>query len=91
MNKLVESKLMKWLEKVSVALSESPTFSTIASGMQGNLGFIMVGAVIQVGLAIANMVFGLPTTNEWYIRINSIYNTTMGLLSLMVTFNIAFN
>ena len=91
MNKLVESKLMKWLEKVSVTLSESPTFSTIASGMQGNLGFIMVGAVIQVGLAIANMVFGLPTTNEWYIRINSIYNTTMGLLSLMVTFNIAFN
>lgn len=91
MNKLAESKFMKWLEDISMKLSASPTFSTVATGMQGNLGFIMVGAVIQVGLAIANMVFGLPTDNAWYIRINTIYNTTMGLLSLLVTFNIAYN
>lgn len=88
-NKIAESKFMKWLEKVSMKISASPAFSSISSGMMGTMGLIMVGAVIQVGLAIATLC-GLDSTGTVYTTIYTVYEATMGMLGLFTVFNLAY-
>lgn len=87
--KFAESKFMKWLEKISMKISASPAFSSIASGMMGTMGLIMVGAVVQVGLAIAS-IFGLDSTGTVYTTIYAVYEVTMGIFGLFNAFNLAY-
>ena len=90
MNRIVESKFMKSLDNFSMKLSGSAVFSTISSGMSGNLSFIMISAVIQIFLYFASLL-GLETTSELYIRINSLNTTCMAFFSVFIAFNIASN
>ena len=89
-NKLAESKFMKGLEKLSDKLSASPAFSSISGGMGGTMGLIMLGAIVQVILAIGTNFFGLETTSTFYTKFYAIYQMSMGSMGLFMTFNIAY-
>lgn len=87
--KIAESKFMKWLEKVSMKVSGSPVFSSIAGGMMGTMGLIMVGAVIQIGLALATYC-GLDPQGTVYTTIYTVYEMTMGSLGMFNAFQLAY-
>lgn len=89
-NKLAESKFMKALEKMSDKLSSSPAFSTISQGMGGTMGLIMIGAIIQVFLALGTTFFGLDSTGVLYTKLYAVYQLTMGALGLFMSFNLAY-
>lgn len=89
-NKLAESKFIKGLENISDKLSDSPTFSTISQGMGATMGLIMIGAIIQITLALGTTFFGLSPQGQFYIRLYAIYQMTMGSMGLFMTFNIAY-
>ena len=89
-NKLAESKFMKSLEKLSDKLSASPAFSSISGGMGGTMGLIMLGAIVQVILALGTNFFGLETTSTFYTKFYAIYQMSMGSMGLFMTFNIAY-
>ncbi len=89
-NKLAESKFMKGLEKLSDKLSSSPAFSSISGGMGGTMGLIMLGAVVQIILALGTQFFGLDSTGAFYTRFYAIYQMSMGSMGLFLTFNLAY-
>lgn len=89
-NKLAESKFMKTLEKISDKLSASPAFSSLSLGMGGTMGLIMIGAVVQIVLAIGTTFFGLDSSGEFYTRFYAIYQMTMGCMGLFMAFNLAY-
>ena len=89
-NKLAESKFMKTLEKISDKLSSSPAFSSISGGMGGTMGLIMVGAIIQIILALGTNFFGLDSTGTFYTKLYAVYQMSMGSMGLFMTFNLAY-
>ena len=56
-NRIAESKFIKTLEKISDKLSASSTFSTISGGMGATMGLIMIGAVVQIILALGTQLY----------------------------------
>lgn len=95
MNKAIEnfanSKFMTWLRDFSQKLSQSPTFSTISSGMGGTMGLIMIGAVIQIICALGGMAFGWKAGDPIYDAIYMPYKLTMGMLGFFMCFTLAYN
>ena len=95
MNNAVErfanSKFMTWLREFSQKLSQSPTFSTISSGMGGTMGLIMIGAVIQIICALGGMFFGWQAGQPLYDAIYLPYKLTMGMLGFFMCFTLAYN
>ncbi len=95
MNNAVErfanSKFMTWLREFSQKLSQSPTFSTISSGMGGTMGLIMIGAVIQIICALGGMFFGWQAGQPIYDAIYLPYKLTMGMLGFFMCFTLAYN
>ncbi len=89
-NRIAESKFIKPLEKISDKLSASSTFSTISGGMGATMGLIMIGAVVQIILALGTQLFGLSASSEFYTRLYMVYQMTMGSLGLFMAFNIAY-
>ena len=89
-NKIAESKFMKALEKLSDKLTNSPAFSSISGGMGSTMGLIMIGAVVQIILALGTNFFGLDANGEFYKRFYAIYQMSMGCMGLFMTFNIAY-
>ncbi len=87
---IAESKFMKALERLSDKLSASPAFSSISGGMGGTMGLIMLGAIIQVILALGTNFFGLDSTGQFYTRMYAIYQMSMGSMGLFMTFNLAY-
>ncbi len=84
-------KFMTELRKFSEKLSQSPAFSAISSGMSANMGIIMIGAVIQIFLAIGGLIFGWESGTEIYETIYMPYKLTMGILGLFMSFALAYN
>lgn len=89
--KIAESKFMKGLEDISLKMSSSKLFSTISGGMGGTMGLIMIGAMIQIILAIGTNFCGMDAQGVVYAKLNLIYQCTMGLMALFMTFNMAYN
>lgn len=87
--KISNSKFMQKLEEISMKMSGSKIFSTISSGMGGTMGLIMIGAIVQIVLALATNFFGMDTESAAYIKINTIYQSTMGIMSIFMAFNMA--
>lgn len=88
--KIAESKFMKKLEEISMKMSGSKIFSTISGGMGGTMGLIMIGAIIQIILAISSNFFGLSTESIAYVKMNTIYQSTMGIMAIFMAFNMAY-
>lgn len=91
LERFAESKFMVWLKDFSENLSKNEVFSTISSGMSANMGLIMVGAVIQVALAIGSLLFDFKAGDYLYDVLYMPYQVTMGLLGIFMTFNLAHN
>lgn len=87
--KLADSKFMHWLEDFSLKISSMPSFSALSNGMGGAMGFIMVGAVIQVISVMGTTFFGLETTSQLYQILQVPYTFTMGILAFFLAFNVA--
>lgn len=87
--KLTDSKFMHWLEDFSLKISSMPSFSALSNGMGGTMGFIMVGAVIQVISVMGTTFFGLETTSQLYQILQVPYTFTMGILAFFLAFNVA--
>lgn len=88
--KIAESKFMKKLEEVSMKMSSSKVFSTISGGMGGTMGLIMIGAIIQIILAIGTNFFGMDPGGAVYTRLNLIYQSSMGIMAIFMAFNMAY-
>ena len=91
LEKFSNSKFMTKLQEFSVKLSSSPAFSTLSNGMGATMGLIMIGAVVQIICAIANLAFGVEAGNQIYDSIYLVYNMTMEILALFMTFSLAYN
>lgn len=89
LEKIAESKFMQSLEKLSVKLSSSAEFDALSNGMGGSMGIIMIGAVIQIILAIGTNFFGLDPNGQLHGILSVPYTLTMGLLGLFLSFNLA--
>lgn len=89
-SKLAESKFMKGLETISDKLSSSPAFSSLSGGMGGTMGLIMIGAVVQVILALGTNFLGLDSTGAFYTKFYAIYQLSMGSMGLFMSFNLAY-
>jgi PTS system cellobiose-specific IIC component len=91
MNKLFESKFMKWLQKFGEKLGNNKAFSAISKSMMGTMAIILVGAFFQI-VATVPTLFGWYTTESTiYQVLYAPYNMTMGILSVFVVFMIGYN
>lgn len=86
---LANSKFMKWLESFSLKVSSMPSFNALSNGMGGAMGFIMVGAIVQVICVVGTTFFGLQTTSQFYQIMQVPYTMTMGILAFFLAFNVA--
>lgn len=85
------SKFILTLRNFSEKLSRNATFSTISTGMAGSMGLIMVGALIQVIVALGSLIFKWQPGDFIYETLYMPYQVTMGLLGIFMTFNLAYN
>ena len=84
------SKFMQGLNRASQKLSSSKLFSSISDGMSGVIGIILIGAIIQIICALGDIFLGWESGTAIYDTIYKPYNLTMGLVSLYMSFNIAY-
>ena len=91
MDKLFESKFMKWLQKFGEKLGSSKVFSAISKSMMGTMAIILVGAIFQIVATIPTLFGWFTTESATYKLIYAPYNMTMGLLSVFVVFMIGYN
>ena len=87
--KFANSRFIIWLRNLSQKLSQSPSFSTISTGMSSNMGIILIGAIVQILVAIIGIAFKITPDNPVYQLIYMPYKVTMGILALFMTFSLA--
>ena len=66
--KFANSRFITWLRNLSQKLSQSPSFSTISTGMSSNMGIILIGAIVQIIVAIIGIAFKITPDNPIYIN-----------------------
>ncbi len=91
MDKLFESKFMKWLQKFGEKLGSNKVFSAISKSMMGTMAIILVGAIFQIVATIPTLFGWFTTESATYKLLYAPYNMTMGLLSIFVVFMIGYN
>lgn len=89
--KLADSKFMKWLQAFSEKLTRNEIFATISGGMGATMGLIMLGAVIQVICALGSLIFKWDTNSASYIAFHMPYDLTLGMLGFFMCFSMAYN
>lgn len=87
--KMANSRFMKKLEEISFTVSGMPSFSALSNGMGGAMGFIMIGAVVQVICVIGTTFFDMSTEGQLYQILQVPYTMTMGILAFFLAFNVA--
>ncbi len=87
--KIAESKFMHKLEDVSMKLSGSKLFSSIAGGMGGTMGLLMTGALFQIVCVLGSSFLGWDTTGDLYNFFYTPYRWTMGILAFFMSYCIA--
>lgn len=90
MEKLYESKFMKTLQHFGEKVAGNKVFSSISSGMMITMGVILVSAVFQIVASVATMMKWLTIDSSVYKFLMTPYNMTMGMISLLVAFGIAY-
>lgn len=88
-NKIANSKWMAWLQRMSQKMAGSEIFSTLAAGMGGTMGLLMVGAISQILCALIGL-FGFQAGDTLYDILYMPYYLTMGMMGLFMAFNIAY-
>lgn len=89
-NKIAESKFMKWLQQLSVKMSQSDVFSSLSGGMGGTMALILIGAVCQIICALGGMIAGWQAGDVIYDAIYLPYKVTMGMMGFFMCFNLAY-
>lgn len=90
MDKFFESKFAKGLQKFGEKLGSNRYLMAISGGLMGTMGLMLVGAFFQI---IANLltIFGATTNDSTlYQFLIAPYNMTMGIISLVAAFGIAY-
>lgn len=90
MDKFFESKFAKGLQKVGEKLGSNRYLTAISGGLMGTMGLMLVGAIFQI---IANLlvIFSLTSnTSMLYNFLIAPYNMTMGVISVVAAFGIAY-
>ena len=82
---------MQGLQKFSISLSNNDTFNSIAMGMGGTMGIIMIGAVVQIICALGSLILGWEAGQPLYDSIYMIYTLTMGMMGFFMCFSLAYN
>lgn len=91
MDKLYDSKFMKGLQHFGEKLAGNKVVSAISSGMMASMGVLLAGAFFQI---IANLLTltNLCTTDSFaYQFFITPYNMSMGLISVVIAFTVAYN
>lgn len=91
MNKLFESKFMKWLQSFGEKIATNKGFAAISKAMMGTMAIILVGAFIQIIATIPTLFGWYTLDSQIYKILYAPYNMTMGLLSIFVVFMIGYN
>ena len=89
-NKLAESKFMKWLQKLSVKMSQNDVFSSLTGGMGSTMALILIGAVCQIICALGGMIAGWQAGDVIYDAIYLPYKVTMGMMGFFMCFSLAY-
>lgn len=89
-NKIAESKFMKWLQQLSVKMSQNDVFSSLTGGMGGTMALILIGAVCQIICALGGMIAGWQAGDVIYDAIYLPYKVTMGMMGFFMCFNLAY-
>lgn len=91
MGNLYESKFMKKLQKMGEKVAGNKVFSSISAGMMLCMGIILAGAVFQIIATVPTIFKCFTTDSATYKTLMVPYNMTMGLISLIIAFGIAYN
>ena len=91
MDKLYESKFMKSLQHFGELLAANKVFSAISNGMMACMGVILGGSFFQIIATLLTMTKLCTQTSDVYKFFMTPYNMTMGLLSVVISFAIAYN
>ncbi|MGX8832658.1 PTS sugar transporter subunit IIC [Amedibacillus sp. YH-ame6] len=90
-NKIVESKFINILQKLSNKLVSNHVFQAITSGMNCIMSLILIGAFAQIVCVALDLVFKIGTDSSIYQTIYMIYTVTMGFCGMYANFAIAYN
>lgn len=90
MGNLYESKFMKALQKFGEKAAANKTFSAISAGMMVSMGAILVGALFQIIATVPTLFKWCTTESAFYKFFMLPYNMTMGMISLIVVFGLAY-
>lgn len=91
LRKFANSKFIEGLRKLSEKFTNSPAMSTISTGMSSNMGIILLGAVIQIIVALAGLVFKITPEDRIYQLLYMPYHYTMGIIAIFMAFSLAYN
>lgn len=86
-----EGKLMKNLQSFGEKLAGNQVLSSISDGMQACMGIILGGSFFQIIAVLLTLTHLCTQTSDAYNFFMTPYNMTMGLLSVAISFAIAFN
>lgn len=89
--KFSKGKFMTSLQKISVKLSSNATFESLAMGMGGTMGIIMIGAVVQIICALGSLLLGWEAGQPIYDSIYMVYTMTMGMMGIFMCFSLAYS
>ena len=90
-DKIVESKFMKSLQKLSEKLVCNKAFQAITAGMSGLMSIILIGAFAQIVAVALDLIFKIGSDSQLYQIIYMVYTVTMGFAGMFATFGIAYN
>lgn len=88
--KMAQSSFMTKLQTFSQKMASNAVFSTLSNGMGATMGLIMIGAVVQIACAIMGLC-GIEPTNAIYVSIYRVYEMSMGMLAVFMSFSLAYN
>lgn len=91
MGNLYESKAMQKVRAIGEKFASNKAIASVSAGMMMAMGIILIGAVAQLA-AIIPTFFKLYTTEDSIYKILMVpYDLSMGLISLYMTFAIAYS
>jgi PTS system, lactose/cellobiose family IIC component len=90
MSKFFDSKFAKSLQKFGEKLGSNKSLSAISGGLMGTMGLMLVGAIFQILATLLALFNVIENGGAVYNILLAPYNMTMGIISLIVAFAIAY-
>jgi PTS system cellobiose-specific IIC component len=91
MERFVDSKFMKFLQKMGQKAGANKGISAITGAMMGLMGIIMVGAIFNIVASVPASFGWVSSTGVYHSILIAPYNMTMNLISVYLVFLIGYN